>query len=218
MFSHCTTTHIMITQHNFKVDINNLDTLGQMIQLKPSESFEGGTVLLLPKTFGPAIHFHPGQDEIFQVLQGELEVLKGKKWHTLKAGEKLFIPKRTPHTFRNATSEEVVFDFAVTPKIGLTYLLLTMDELVKAGKITSLKKIRSVIYLNQALAAYPQVTHNVKPPQWIIRLLAATGKAFGLSIEKERFRAEFLRPVKIWKGAHARPGDIAGEILEQALF
>ena len=208
----------MITQHNFNANINNLDVLGQMIQLQPAETFEGGTLLLLPKTFGPAVHFHPHQVEIFKVIQGELEVLKGKKWITLKAGEKLLIPKKTPHTYRNTTGEEVVFEFAVTPKIGLTYLLLTMDELVKAGKITSVKDIKSIMYMNQALMAYPEVTQNVKPPQWVVRFLGTISKSFGLSIEKERFRAEFLRPVKIWKGRNQEPGDISEEALEQALF
>ena len=208
----------MITQHNFKADINNLDVLGHMIQLKPAETFEGGTILFLPKTFGPALHFHPHQDELIFVIQGELEIFTGKKWITVKAGEKLLVPKRTPHTFRNATSEEVVFDFAVTPKIGLTYLLLTLDELVKAGKITSIKDFKSIMYINQALIAYPEVTQNVKPPQWIVRLFGTMSKTFGLSIEKERFRAEFLRPVKIWQGKKQEPDDISKEVLDQVLF
>jgi hypothetical protein len=89
---------------------------------------------------------------------------------------------------------------------------------VKAGKITSIKDFKSIMYINQALIAYPEVTQNVNPPQWIVRLLGTVSKGFGLSIEKERFRAEFLRPVKIWKGNNQKPGDISEEILEQALF
>ena len=107
----------MITQHNFNANINNLDALGTMLDLKPTEGFEGGTVLLMPHTFGPPPHFHPKQDELFNVIQGELEVLKCKKWYSLKAGDKIFVSKRTPHTFRNVSNEIVVFDFAVTPKI-----------------------------------------------------------------------------------------------------
>lgn len=208
----------MITQHNFDADINNLDALGLMMQLKPAEGFEGGTVLLMPHTFGPPVHFHPQQAELFQVLQGELEVLKGKKWITLKAGEKLLIPKRTPHSFRNISGEVVLFEFAVTPKIGLTYLLLTLDELVKGGKITSQKDIRSVLYLHKALAAYPAVTQNVNPPQWVVRLFSFIGELLGISIEDEKFRAEFLRPVKLWRGKGIKPGDISAAILEETLF
>ena len=208
----------MITQHNFDADINNIDALGLMMQLKPTETFEGGTALLMPHTFGPPIHYHPQQAEIFEVIQGELEVFRGNKWICLKEGEKLLVPKRTPHSFRNVSSEVVVFDFAVTPKIGLTYLLLTLDELVKSGKITSQKDIRSILYLNKAMAAYPNVTHNIKPPQWVVRCLAGIATTLGFSIEQEKFRAEFLRPVKLWKGRGFKPGDISEAILEEVLF
>lgn len=208
----------MITQHNFIADIDNLDVLGEMIRLKPTETFEGGTVLLLRNTFGPPVHRHPHQDELIQVKQGKLEVLKGRKWITVKAGEKVLIKKNTPHTYRNSTCQDVVFDFAVTPKTGLIFLLLTLDELVKAGKITGTKNIRSIVHFNQALVAYPQVTQSVNPPQWLVKLLAHFGKLFGLSIEKEKFRSEYLRSVKTWKGENVTPGDIPEEVLEQALF
>jgi quercetin dioxygenase-like cupin family protein len=208
----------MITQQNFNADINNIEVLGQMIRLHPSEKMEGGTILLKKKTFGPPVHFHPRQDELIQVKQGELDVLKGKSWYHIQAGQQIFIPKNTPHTFRNITSEDVVFDFTVTPKIGLTYLLLTLDELVKAGKLNSLKNFKSLLYLNQAMASYPSVTQSVNPPQWAVKTMAALGKMFGLSIEKEKFRAEFLRTVKIWRGYSMPPSDVSEELLEQVLF
>ena len=208
----------MITQHNFIANINNLDALGMMIDLKPTESFEGGTVLLQPHTFGTPLHFHPQQDELFKVIKGELEVFKGDKWYTLKAGDKLLVPKRTTHSFRNVSTEVVVFDFAVTPKIGLTYLLLTLDELVKAGKITSPKDLRSILYLNRAMVSFPAVTQSVKPPQAIAKMLDFIATALGFTIESEKFRAEFLRPVKLWKGHNTKPADIAFEILEEKLF
>ena len=208
----------MISQHNFQCNINNLDALGHMMDLKPTETFEGGTVLLLPHTFGPPPHFHPQQDELFKVVQGELEVFKGSKWYTLKKGDKLLVPRRTPHSFRNTSPDIVVFDFAVTPKIGLTYLLLTLDELVKSGKITSTKDLRSIIHINKAMAAFPAVTQSVKPPQWVVKFLSSIGSLLGISIETEKFRAEFLRPVKLWKGTNVKPADISEAILEETLF
>lgn len=207
----------MFTPQNFEADINNLEALGTMIKLKPTASFEGGTTLLLPHTFGPPIHFHPLQSELFTVLQGELEVFKKNEWILVKAGEKLFIPKRTPHSFRNISNEIVVFDFVVTPKIGLTYLLLTLDELVKSGKVTKAGNFKSMMYMSQALAAFPKVTQSVKPPQSVMKLVSGVGKLFGLSVEREKYRAEFLRPVKLWKGPKRAPADIS-EQLEEMLF
>jgi len=205
----------MITQDNFEADINNLDALGQMIKLKPAENFEGGTVLLMPGTLGPPLHSHPQQDKLFKVIQGELEVLKGKKWFTLKAGDKILVPRKTTHSFRNTSTEVVVFDFAVTPKIGLTYLLLTIDELVKARKIVSRKKIWSLLYLNKVMAAYPSIIQGVNQPKWVVKLLSLIGTLLGMSIGQEKFRAEFLRPVEHWKRRCSKPAEA---FIEEALF
>lgn len=207
----------MITPQNFEADIDNLDALGIMIKLKPTDTIEGGTALLLPHTFGPPIHFHPLQSELFTVVQGELEVFKKNVWILLKAGEKIFIPKRTPHSFRNISNEVVVFDFVVTPKIGLTYLLLTYDELVKSGKVKNISDFKSILYMSQAMAAFPKVTRSVKPPHFVVKLLSTLGKLFGLSVEREKYRAEFLRPVKLWKGPKRKPADLSTQ-LEEMLF
>ncbi len=207
----------MITIENFRADINNLDTLGIMIQLKPTETFEGGTALLMPKTFGPTMHLHPLQAELFKVVQGELDVFNGKKWVTLTAGEQLYIPKKTTHSFRNASNEIVVFDFAVTPKIGLTYLLLTLDELVKAGKITNRKSVKSLLYMSQALVSFPAVTKNSWPPNFIVRLLAAVAHQMGLSITREKHRATYLRTTKLWQGPK-KAADLTASVLEEMLF
>ena len=208
----------MITQQNFNATINNFDALGIMIDLKPTENFEGGTVLLAAHTFGPPKHSHPQQDEIFKVIQGELEVFKSNKWYKLKAGDKLLVPRRVSHSFRNTTNEIVVFDFAVTPKIGLTYLLLTIDELVKSGKIKSSKDLRSRLYLNRVGVAFPSVTRSAKPSQLFSSFLNFVAATIGFTIESEKFRAEFFRPVKLWKRRKVKPADITEAILEEALF
>jgi mannose-6-phosphate isomerase-like protein (cupin superfamily) len=207
----------MITPQNFQADINNLDALGTMIQLKPTPHFEGGTVLLIPKTFGPALHFHPSQSELLKVVQGELEVFNGKKWVAVQAGEQIYIPKKTTHTYRNSSSEVVVFDFAVTPKIGLTYLLLTIDELVKSGKIRNKAAFKSLVYMSQAVSAFPEVSRSSWPPQFLNKAIAALGEIFGYNIVREKYRATYLRPVKLWEGPR-KTADIDMAILEELLF
>ena len=207
----------MITPQNFQADINNLDALGTMIQLKPTPHFEGGTLLLMPKTFGPALHVHPSQSELLKVEQGELDVFTGKKWVTLQAGEQIYIPKKTTHTFRNSSNEAVVFDFAVTPKIGLTYLLLTLDELVKTGKINKKSAFSSIVYKSQAIAAFPEVSRTSWPPHVVTRVIASIGAFFGYNIVREKYRATYLRPVKLWEGS-GKTADIDLAILEEVLF
>jgi quercetin dioxygenase-like cupin family protein len=51
---------------------------------------------LVPGTEPPP-HVHTGGDELFYVLEGELDVYVGKQASTVKTGESIFCPKLTPH-------------------------------------------------------------------------------------------------------------------------
>jgi mannose-6-phosphate isomerase-like protein (cupin superfamily) len=50
---------------------------------------------------GPPLHIHMIQDETFHVLEGELSVKVGDELIACKAGDFLFIPKGTVHTYVN---------------------------------------------------------------------------------------------------------------------
>jgi len=54
---------------------------------------------------GPPLHIHLIQDETFHVLEGELSVKVGDELIPCKAGEFLFIPKGTTHTYVNLKQE-----------------------------------------------------------------------------------------------------------------
>ena len=49
-------------------------------------------------------HSHPGQAEEFAVQTGTIEVLLGGSWRELTAGQSLFIPPGSVHTYRNRSS------------------------------------------------------------------------------------------------------------------
>jgi len=50
-----------------------------------------------------SIHFHPEQEETYEVLDGRLEVFRDGDWHAVPAGESLTVPRGANHAFRNAT-------------------------------------------------------------------------------------------------------------------
>jgi quercetin dioxygenase-like cupin family protein len=54
---------------------------------------------------GPPPHIHHSVDEVYWLLEGELEVLDGERTFTAKAGSVFHIPKGTLHAWRNATKE-----------------------------------------------------------------------------------------------------------------
>ena len=54
---------------------------------------------------GPPAHIHRGVDEIYCLLEGELEVLDGDRTFRASAGSVFHIPKGTLHAWRNATEQ-----------------------------------------------------------------------------------------------------------------
>lgn len=65
---------------------------------------------LPPLQAGPPRHYHDRFDEAFHVLDGELELTIGDGApRRLHAGERVTVPSRTVHTFRNASATPVTF-------------------------------------------------------------------------------------------------------------
>lgn len=61
---------------------------------------------LTPGVPGPPPHLHKEADELYVVLNGAVEFLRGETWHTVRAGESLLIPKGTNHSFRSVDGEQ----------------------------------------------------------------------------------------------------------------
>lgn len=161
----------------FKPDIDQLEALGSQIQWSDIKNAEAGTVLLAAETDGPPIHFHPVQQEEFHILYGELMIYKKDKWIKLKAGEKLTIPAKTPHSYKNVSKEAVLFDFCITPRVRFRQMIEEMDVYVQQNKITG-TDFRSILYLCRVMNAYPDVTQSVKPPQIVVKLMAGLSRIF----------------------------------------
>jgi hypothetical protein len=50
----------------------------------------------------PLTHVHPHNVEVFEVLRGEVELLFGSEWRTIRASESVTVPPGERHTFRKA--------------------------------------------------------------------------------------------------------------------
>jgi mannose-6-phosphate isomerase-like protein (cupin superfamily) len=55
-----------------------------------------------PGVTGPPQHVHQGHDETFYVVEGQYEFTMGRERRVLVPGAFLYVPRGTPHTFRNA--------------------------------------------------------------------------------------------------------------------
>jgi len=82
-----------------------LQVLGEAITVKiGSEQTDGRYAVIedvSPVGGGPPLHVHRYEDEVFYVLEGEVEFQLGDQRFRAKAGSTAFLPREIPHTFRN---------------------------------------------------------------------------------------------------------------------
>ena len=130
---------------SFVIRTSAADTNGERVELE---------ITIPPSSAGPPPHFHPRQEEQWQVLAGTLEVQVDGNWRTLREGESATIPAGHVHTLRNRTNETVrVLDVHV-PALDFQDYMLDLHRLAEEGKITSLRSPRSLIYLATVLRAH----------------------------------------------------------------
>ena len=65
--------------------------------------------------FGIPPHVHQNEDEVFQVLSGQLEITIGEKVTTMAAGDIIFCPRGIPHSFKVIGSEKARVMLSVFP-------------------------------------------------------------------------------------------------------
>jgi len=51
---------------------------------------------------GPPLHAHANEDEAWYVIEGRVRFQLGEELHDAPAGSFVFVPRGTPHCFRNA--------------------------------------------------------------------------------------------------------------------
>lgn len=81
---------------------------------------------------GPPPHIHPLQDEIFEVIEGKLELsAKGKKI-VLEEGQSFNVSANTAHTFSNPLDRETKFRATYKPALDIEYVLVQGFEIINS--------------------------------------------------------------------------------------
>ena len=85
-------------------DGKKVNVLGDQQTFKLTGEDTNGQFALIEEVNPPGTmippHVHTKEDEVFKVLEGELEVMVGGKTVTLKAGDLAFAPKNVPHSWK----------------------------------------------------------------------------------------------------------------------
>jgi mannose-6-phosphate isomerase-like protein (cupin superfamily) len=89
-----------------------------------------------PGSVEPLEHFHPHQDEHFEILTGTIEAQIGGERQTLRAGDAVDIPAGTVHAMWNGGDDEARVNWETRPALRSEEFFRTIGALARAGKLT----------------------------------------------------------------------------------
>lgn len=72
-------------------------------------------ISLAPQTIGAKLHYHRFMDETFIVNKGVVTIEAGTTQHLATPGTVIYVPRFTPHGFRNDTDKEVQLTLLFNP-------------------------------------------------------------------------------------------------------
>jgi len=125
-----------------------------------------------------AAHVHPAQEELFEVLAGELEFRLGKQTMVATVGDRVLVPAGTPHRFRNVGDTTAHFVCEVSPALGFEQLIETMFALADDGKVNR-KGMPHPLRLAVIARHHFDDVRLPFPPAWLQRLGLVLGAPLG---------------------------------------
>lgn len=123
---------------------------------------------------GVTPHVHPTQEERFTALDGQAEVLTGRTWQPVGAGETVVVPPGTRHAFRNRSDGTAHFRVVARPPESLEAFLTDVAALSRAGALMRPglpRTPRGALGAAVIAHAYRDSTVLELPPLWLQKLL-----------------------------------------------
>ncbi len=109
-----------------------LNVLGDNQNIKLTGQDTNGQYTLIEQNNTPGVaippHVHENEDEVFQVLEGQVEMNIGDKMTTLNAGDLIFCPKGVPHSWKVVGEENARAMLSIFPA-GLEGMFKELSEL-----------------------------------------------------------------------------------------
>lgn len=153
---------------------------------------ERGVGIFPPGNAGPPEHIHPTYDEHFEVVQGEFIFRINGQEQPVKAGDRLVVPKGTPHTFRCVGSDLGAAIVESRPAARLGTVISTLFGMAHEGRLTSAGQPRAMQAIVIA-AEYADDTVFTSPPPSVVlplaRLMAPLARRAGYRATDEKYLA-----------------------------
>lgn len=144
----------------------NTKTKQQIKFLKTSKDTNGQLLEMIsvyqPSSSEPPLHYHPQQEEYFEVLKGELTIRLGNEIKKLLEGERIHIAKGQVHSMWNGANEETEVNWKVMPALDSEYFLETLTGLANDNK-TNENGVPSILQVSLTANKYNKVFRLAKP-------------------------------------------------------
>jgi quercetin dioxygenase-like cupin family protein len=114
-----------VTGEHILFHATSAETDGELVDIEVTVRPGGGVA---------AAHVHPYQSERFEILEGTLELRRGRKRIVAGPGEVVTVESGSPHAFRNVGEGEARFRCEVRPALGFEQFIRTMFSLAADGK------------------------------------------------------------------------------------
>lgn len=109
-----------------------INVIGDRQTFKLTGKDTGGLFTLIEEENDPGVmippHVHTNEDEVFKVLEGELELTVGGNTTILKAGDLAFGPRNVPHSWKVVGNQKAKVILSVFPA-GLETMFEELGEL-----------------------------------------------------------------------------------------
>jgi mannose-6-phosphate isomerase-like protein (cupin superfamily) len=140
-----------------------------------------GTMWFAPGMAGPPVHIHPGAEETFSVLEGEIEVLLDGTWTAVGVGETSVVPAGAPHSVRNLSNNPAKLVNTHSPAGHMEAFFIDGAALAAEGKITALppKNAKSAIHAAMLFTKYADDIVAVGIERPVFRALSMVGRTLG---------------------------------------
>jgi quercetin dioxygenase-like cupin family protein len=157
------------------------------LKLTPSESVSirhsDADRLEVVVTYGPhgdkpPAHYHPAQDEHFEVLEGELHARVEGEDRVLRAGDTLDIPRGAVHQMWNPGNGQVRATWVTSPAGRTEHWFRAIDALHRAGRVDK-NGMPGPLAFGVLLTEYDDVFRLAARPRAVIRAALAGAGAIG---------------------------------------
>ena len=106
---------IIEPQEGEKLELNTISITFKVTSEMSNDQLGIYEISLPPMAIGAKLHYHRFMDETFIVNEGTLTIQVGENEYQAKPGTVTYVPRFTPHGFRNDTNETIKLTLVFNP-------------------------------------------------------------------------------------------------------